>query len=74
MPLGKKKLAMLLGRVTELATTSANMSVANAAADAELMSVTGAPMQYFTPIASCLTAAQWAEILDKDSDFMGRVA
>ena len=74
MPFGKKKLAMLLGRVTEIATTSANMLVANVAAGAELMSVTRTPMQDFTPITSYLTAAQWAEILDQDSDFMGRVA
>jgi len=31
-------------------------------------------MQDFTPITSYLTAVQWADILDKDSDFMGRVA
>ena len=74
MPFGKKKLAMLLGRVTCLATSSANMLVASAAAGTELMSVTRTPMQDFTPITSYLTAVQWADILDKDSDFMGRVS
>eukprot|EP00959_Pyramimonas_sp_CCMP1952_P196235 4102679-Pyramimonas_sp.AAC.1 len=50
------------------------MLVANAIAGAELMSVTRAPTQDFTPIISYLTAAQRADMLDTDSDFMGRVA
>ena len=74
MPFGKKKIATLLGRVTELATSSAHMLAANAAACTQLMAQSRTPMQDFVPITAYLSAKQWAAILDERSDFMARVA
>ena len=74
MPFGKRAMAKLLGRVTELATSSAQALAANAAAGAELMESSRTPMQDFTPIAVYLAKKQWDSILDERADFMGRVA
>lgn len=74
MPFGKRALATLLGRVTTLATASAQMLAANAAASAELAGSGRTPMQDFSSILAYLTKRQWDKILDERNDFMGRVA
>ena len=62
MPFGKRLMAKLLGRVTELATSSAKVLAANAAAGAELMGSSRTPMQDFTSILAYLTKRQWGAI------------
>ena len=73
VPFGKKQMATLLGRVTGLATASAHMLAANAAAGQQLMTPSRTPQQDFTSITEYLTAQEWDVILHESNDFLGRV-